>query len=578
MRTIRQILLFATLLLLDPVIVDAADDVLFEKSKTSYHIIISSQASVTEQTAAVELRDYLERISGAKFTLSSTPGRRNIFVGYDSAFAVFRNVEPFSDQSDGFIIKKDNHDLMIYGGRERGTMYGVFRFLQEFFGVQWYTPDYTKVPIRKKFILGNIHLAEAPRIKYRYTDFFCAQDIPWMAHNFMNTRRNNKDNTYGVFSRYWGTHSMGSLLPVSKYFASHKEYFALWQGKRISNGQLCLSNPAVLKIVTKEILSVIERHPEYTFYDVSQKDNKRYCTCKRCVALEKKYGGHSGLMIWFVNQVAKEVKNRYPDKYIGTFAYQYTRNAPTNIKPEDNVVIRLCDIECCFAHPLSDECNSNNSAFMKDLKDWSKLTDNLFIWDYIVNYSNYMAPFPNIQVLGPNLKTFAENNVIEVYEEAQSGTMGNAFEELKCWVLGQLMWNPNRDTDELVSMFINDYYGESASDIKAYYNLCLALIKDNSHLRCFADPKKAPFNDDFITDAYKVLEKALNNAENEIISERVKKVMLQPAALECARHPKEFYKSGKWTSFKSQLLKYGAYFEAGVSPTAFINSFEAKVK
>lgn len=554
-----------------------AADMLFRNNKSSYRIVISEDASITERTAANELGDYLCQISGADFEISTVPGKRNIFVGFDKKYRIYNGIEPYPDDFEGFTIKKLGRDLIIYGGRARGTMYGVFRFLQSFLGVQWYTPEVTKIPRLKKYDLSNINLSEEPKIRYRYTDFFCAQDMPWLAHNLMNTSRNNKENAYGVASRYWGTHSMGTMVPASKYFKSHPEYFAYWKGKRIDNGQLCLSNPHVLEIIKEETLAAIRRHPEYGFYDVSQLDNKRYCTCKKCIELENKYGGHSGLMIWFVNQVAEDVKKHHPDKYIGTFAYQYTRQAPNNIVPYDNVVVRLCDIECCFAHPLSSQCNEQNASFMRDLREWSKLTKNLYIWDYIVNYSNYMAPFPNIQVLAPNLETFSDYNVLAVYEEAQGGTLGNAFEELKCWVLAQLMWNPTLDTEQLVSQFIGDYYGESSDDIMDYYKLCLSLINENTHMRCFSDPKKAPFNDKFINDAYAVLERALEHAENDVILERINKVMLQPMALECARDPKSFYRKGKWLEFKGGLLKYKAYFESGVSPEKFIESYETKV-
>lgn len=554
-----------------------AADYLFRNGYTSYRIVLSPNASVTEKTAAEELKSYLEQLSGAGFELSKTPGGKNIYVGYDSEYAIFKGIEPYHSDFEGFTVKKVGHDLVIYGGAERGTMYGVYRFLQKFLGIVWYTPDFTKVPSFRQYKLNEIDFSEEPRIKYRYTDFYCAQDISWLAHNTMNTRRSKKQNAYGVDNCYWGTHTLAKLLPSKTYFKEHPEYFAYRNLHRVESGQPCLSNPDVLKIVTGEIMSVISRNPGFLIYDVSQRDNQNFCTCWKCKALEKEFGGHSGLMIWFVNQVAREVKKKYPDKYIGTFAYHYTRNAPTNIKPDDNVVIRLCDIECCFVHPLSANCNEQNTAFMKDLQEWSKLTSNIYIWDYIVNYGNYMAPFPNFHVLGPNLKSFAEYRVIGVYEEAQGGSLGNAFEELKCWVLAQLMWNPELNTDKLVSQFINDYYEDAGRFIQEYYDLCHSLITEDTHMRCFSDPAKPPFTDEFVVEAYDVLNRALDCSEDGIIKERVRKVMLQPMALECARQPLQFYRSGKWPEFKSQMLKYKSFFKIHVSPNDFIDSYESKM-
>ena len=90
---------------------------------------------------------------------------------------------------------------------------------------------------------------------------------------------------------------MKSLVPANKYYESHPEYFALCDGKRIDNGQHCLSNPDVLSIVKEEIMAIIDKYPSYLVYDVSQKDGLKYCTCDKCVELEQKYGGHSGLII-----------------------------------------------------------------------------------------------------------------------------------------------------------------------------------------------------------------------------------------------------------------------------------------
>lgn len=104
---------------------------------------------------------------------------------------------------------------------------------------------------------------------------------------------------------------MKILLPSKSNFDKHPEYFALYKGKRIKDGQLCLSNPKVIDILTKEILKVIENHPEFDIYDVSQNDNNYFCQCENCKAVEAKYGGKSGLILWAVNQVANEVKKAF---------------------------------------------------------------------------------------------------------------------------------------------------------------------------------------------------------------------------------------------------------------------------
>ena len=46
-----------------------------------------------------------------------------------------------------------------------------------------------------------------------------------------------------------------------------------------------------------------------------------------------------------------------------TLAYRYTRQAPKTIKPADNVIIRLCSIECCFSHPLAERISIAGDSF-----------------------------------------------------------------------------------------------------------------------------------------------------------------------------------------------------------------------
>ena len=112
-------------------------------------------------------------------------------------------------------------------------------------------------------------------------------------------------------------------------------------------------------------MKVIREHPGFRIYSLSQNDNQLFCQCEKCQAIEAQYGGHAGIVVWFVNQVADAVRQEFPDKYVGTFAYQYTRRPPTGIVPRDNVVIRLCSIECCFAHPLAGDVQAGYCAFME---------------------------------------------------------------------------------------------------------------------------------------------------------------------------------------------------------------------
>ena len=116
-----------------------------------------------------------------------------------------------------------------------------------------------------------------------------------------------------------------------------------------------------------------------------------------------------GSLLEFVNAIADAVAREHPGVKVGTLSYWYTRKPPRTIKPRPNVQIQLCSIECCVVHPINDPACEKNRRFCSDMAAWGKLTDNIFIWNYNTNFSNYLLPFPNLRVIGPNVRYFVKN-------------------------------------------------------------------------------------------------------------------------------------------------------------------------
>lgn len=556
----------------------SATDWLFKNGGSRYQIVVAKNASTSEKTAANELQDYLFQISGAHLTITTDTDYRyrHIYVGYSPKIAALTGKPQPKDEDESFTYCKVGHDLLIWGGRQRGTMYGIFTFLERELGVHWLTPDCTIVPKYKKWQLPKLNHSETPAIQYRYNNYYITRNQPaWSAHVKENMN-GPVTNTYGNMEGYWGSHTMGLLVPVSEFYQSHPEYFCLRDGKRLSqNEQLCLSNPEVLQLCKERLLQVMRDRPKYKIYSLSQNDNDNYCQCAQCAALEEKYGGHSGLILWFVNQVAEEVSKEFPDKFVSTFSYWYSRKPPLGIKPRENVIIRLCSIECCFAHDITFGCHKNKT-FMDDLHGWAAITPRLFIWDYIVDFAQYLAPWPNFQVLAPNISTFRDNNVIGVFEESQYQSRGGEFEELKSWTVNQLLWNPDQNTDSLVSIFINGFYGNVAPQVMGYYYLCQMLVKPDLHFGFFIREDDKIYNDDFLQQAFFILDEAYQKADDEVYKQRVERVRMQPLYLYCMRHKEQSKQDGKWDELVTLMRKYNARAREGQKMNDFISTFEQK--
>lgn len=554
---------------------------LFRDGKSDYKIVISASASTSEKTAAKELQQYIEQMSGCLLPITNdlNTSSPRVIVGYNARLALLTGTMEPAANDESFTYQTVGKDLLIWGGSQRGTMYGVFAFLERELGIHWLTPKCTVLPTHHSWKLRKLNHSEKPFLDFRYSNYFVASNVPqWSAHTRENMKWSPTINEYGNIEAYWGAHTMGEFVTTKEFFGSHPEYFCLRDGKRYGGyGQLCLSNPEVLEVCKTRLMQFMRRNPNYRIYSLSQNDNFLFCQCDKCKAIEDQYGGHSGLIVWFVNQVADAVKQEFPDKFVGTFAYQYSRQPPTGIKPRENVVIRLCSIECCFAHPLDAGC-PQNEKFMCDLKGWAELAPHLFIWDYIVDYAQYIAPWPNFQVLGPNIKVFGDNKAIGVFEEAQYQSAGAEFDELKAWVVNQLLWNPEQDVDSLVSIFVKGYYGKAAPYVKEYYNLCQSLVKPDLHYGIYIRENHEIYSDDFILKAFAILDKAKQAAESDNIREQVDRVRMQPLYLYCMRHKAASIQDGRWSELKGLMQKYKAMHREGHNQAGFFRQFEAEAK
>jgi len=176
-------------------------------------------------------------------------------------------------------------------------------------------------------------------------------------------------------------------------------------------------------------------------------------------------------VLQLVNRVAEAVEREFPDKVLETLAYTWTRKAPKSLRPRPNVVIRLCDIECCFSHPLASGCSEKNAAFVADLQAWARVCDRLWIWDYVTDFRNYLLPFPNKRVIDDNLRLLASNHVTGVFEQDTWNSADSELSQLGAYLMAQLLWNPNYGENRAINEFLDAYYGPAAWPVRQYIDL-----------------------------------------------------------------------------------------------------------
>jgi hypothetical protein len=507
-----------------------ADLTIAGKGAGGYRIVIAAEAPPSERYAAEELRQYLQKMSGASLAIvtdSEPVQSREILLGDNSHLRGLKKKIDFTALGrEGFVLRTDGDKLIIAGGKPRGTLYGVYALLEEKLGVRWFTPELESVPKRDRVKVPKLSETVIPALEYR-EDFWTEtlRDPDFAARHRLNGNHDRLTEKHGGRGAvyYPFVHSMDMLVPQELY-AEHPEYFPLVNGKRI-NGyvQRCLSNPDVVKIALEDARQWLKEHPEANIISISQNDTFNYCQCDKCKAVDDVEGSPSGSMIRFVNAVAENLEPDFPHVMVDTLAYQYTRKPPRTLRPRRNVVIRLCSIECCFAHPL-DQCSSaENQRFGDDIKAWEPISPRLYIWNYTPNFAHYEQPFPNWDALQPNLQFFVKHGVKGVFEEGNSSPGGlGEMAPLRAYVLAELLWDPDTDVQKHINEFLAAYYGKAAGDIRAYLDLLERQVRQKGfHARIY-DPPGAPYlNDELINGAGRLFDHAEQVADDDTIRFRV---------------------------------------------------------
>ncbi len=512
------------LLLMSIAVFGAALDIAVRGQAPQYSIVIRGGDDKPMEHAAKEFQTFVKQMTGVSLPIEHDDKplpKAAILIGdtRHTRALLGKNFDLHSLGDDAFRLKAVDGHIVVLGGK-RGAHYGVYELLERFGGCRWYASWHSRIPSLERFsIPSNLDETQRPAFLSREPFWFDMFNANHALRNKCNGFNMHLRPEQGGSVRFGGglfVHSMERLLPIDEFLAKHKEYYCELNGKRTidvgkarGNVQPCLSNPDVLKIVTERVLERIRKDPDADLYAVGMNDNRNGCQCSQCNIIKEKTGGEAGILLWFVNQLAEAVEKEFPNAMILTDAYEHTQPVPDKIKPRHNVAIRLSTIACDHAHPIRQCTSERTKAFLKDLDGWSKITNKLFIWDYITNFSHYIAPYPNYSALHDNLRLFRDSNVIGVLSQGDYNGHHGDFAELKGWILAKLMWNPEQDAEALLDDFMEGYYGKAAPYVREYFNAMNALsAPPDVRLGVYYNITDGPLTNEFLDWAANVWEKA----------------------------------------------------------------------
>ncbi len=136
-----------------------------------YAVVISQSATATEKYAAEQLTKYVYKVTGKALsyeTDGSYTGGKVISIGRTASLeSSGLKADETTLKTDGFIVKNKGNSLYICGGGDRGTLYGVYDFLEYFLGVKFLTAEATYVPEKPNASVYKSNRTEVPAFDYR---------------------------------------------------------------------------------------------------------------------------------------------------------------------------------------------------------------------------------------------------------------------------------------------------------------------------------------------------------------------------------------------------------------------------
>ncbi len=553
---------------------------------TRYAVVIASSASAVVRHAAHELAQDLQTISGAKFAVTSAPpAGPAIYVGPGAALRkALPRLRMLIPPGEGFSIQTFGNNIALVGGSGRGTLYAVYTFLEEHLGVRWYSPHDTVLPRRTVMRVPALHERQTPAFSYRDAFESLANRHPqWAAHLRLNGAFNggfclSGRASLGGFSRMFSAaENFYRLVPPSKYFATHPEYYSLINGKRNDTyliSQLSLVNPGVFRIITAALIAQA-RNPGVVLLGLSPNDTRTGDGNSQGAATrasDAHYGAPSGTLLHFVNKVAEAVQRQYPHRkiWLETLAYQYNAKPPLpgTIKVGPNVLVYLC-LNQNYAYGVT---SPQNRREMREILGWEKVAaGHLGVWADETDFAHYLEPFPNWDELGVDMEFYHRHGIVGMFCEG-NGQGINGMTAMRTWVMAHLMWNSGQNIWRLIREFTNGYYGPAGKYIYRYLRLLQrqvrvafqgstirGAIQDPTTCLLPTEPPNAPFLTPWVlAKANRLFERAqaavkLNAAELR----RVKQARLGIRYVELMRHaPKANAPPTERSAFRTRLGRF----------------------
>ncbi|MBQ3528435.1 MAG: DUF4838 domain-containing protein [Clostridia bacterium] len=395
---------------------------------------------------------------------------------------------------EGYTYKVVDGNLHIYG-THRGCMYAAYEIIEDYLGYGFVIASDTFVYKQRSVdIPEGTDRTLIPPYRFRHTKstfpagnresgYLARRLNGAQSYNYKNEKRSVEYygdfvgpvfNNIHSYAYYWqmGTGTMpaddGTLTLEERYYAK------LHSGevKDETKWEPCATLQKDYDILFEGFLDTIRMieargypikyQDDTNCYSFSANDNDQWCSCRNCrnAAKTKTY---TGVYLELANRGTHDIQEYYPG--LEVFTWIYTREMPTNVLPDENLVIVLSGFNCANHHLGSGDCigntffEHNNNVFEDIIDNWDGLCKEtgaeIWFWYYPETHFFYLFDIPNIYTIYYDMIWLNEHGVDGMFYEG-SGGRGYLFENLKAYLASKLMLDTSITLDEYNEL-IKDY-------------------------------------------------------------------------------------------------------------------------
>lgn len=454
-------------------------------SRPVANIIVPEKSNPLIDYAATELQKHIEKASGARLKIihesseTISDGKAAIFLGNTKA-AQNAGLEVESLPPNTFYIKAEKDTLFLIGKDDigdplkdstlsMGSLFAVYRWLDEQLGIRWLWPgkNGTVVPEKLTITASPEEKIVKPWSKHSrirawgFTDKMLPKERKtylrevntWLLRQMINQPINF---SYGhAYTEYW-----------EKFGKEHPEYFALRPDgirepidERVNLVQMCVSNTGLQKQIIKDWLVQKKNKPSYPWVNGIENDRRPidpFCQCAACLAWdapesENEIKSYSDRYARYWLSLQKAAKEYISDPKVIGYAYSDYREPPVQTKLNSDIIIGIVP--------------ELGKHFRKQWKGWYETGAALYLRP---NYFliGYAMPYIYARQFGEDFKFAKKHGMVATDFDSLTGMWGAQGPNL--YMLGRLHANPDLEVDEVLEEYYSAF-GPARDSIREYF-------------------------------------------------------------------------------------------------------------